>query len=116
MWTVGGIAPANIAVPDGRGGLLGSGTNAPLYTTTFSVSRPKPQEDLANHENRLADALELDRIQRVFEYRHSSTSPPKLSLNAKRPDVEKVSKTSWNGSEWVVGGSAPSESISNSLY
>jgi meiosis-specific APC/C activator protein AMA1 len=102
IWRVGGLAPPNLGVSNGRGGLLGSGTNAPLYTTSFSAARAKAQEDLENHENRLAHALELDRVSRVLEFRDFSTSPQKhITLKEKQTEIE--SRTTWTGTEWVMG-------------
>lgn len=111
IWAVGGIAPVSTAILDGHGGFLGSGTNAPLYTTSFSAARPKAQEDLVNHENRLADALGLDRVQRVFEYRLWSPYALKPELTPKCIDAKEVSRTTWNGSQWTNRGPEPSESM-----
>lgn len=102
IWRVGGLAPPSLGVPNGRGGRLGSGTNAPLYTTSFSASRPKAQEESENHENRVAHALELDRVSRVLEFRDFSTSPQNhLTLKERQTELE--SKTTWTGTEWVMG-------------
>ncbi|CZT10126.1 related to meiosis-specific APC/C activator protein AMA1 [Rhynchosporium graminicola] len=102
IWRVGGLAPVS-GVPDGRGGLIGSGTNAPLYTTSFTA-RPRAQEDKERHENRLAEALDLDRVGRVFEFRDPTTSPLKLSAEDNGAYCGKESRTSWLGTEWVLGG------------
>ncbi|KAK2627596.1 hypothetical protein QTJ16_003562 [Diplocarpon rosae] len=101
IWRVGGLAPVS-GVSNGRGGLLGSGTNAPLYTTSFTA-KPKAQEDKERHESRLAEALELDRVGRVFEFRDPSTSPLKSRPDEKRTLSGKAFKTTWLGTEWVSG-------------
>lgn len=109
IWTVGGVAPsAPSGVPNGRGGLLGSGTNARLYTTSFSDAHSKVKEDAEKekYENRLADALHLDRISRVFEYRDPFSSPPK---------VLELERTSWTGTEWALSETKPSESCYDNL-
>jgi meiosis-specific APC/C activator protein AMA1 len=102
IWRVGGLAPPSLGVSNGRGGLMGSGTNAPLYTTSFSAARPRAQEESENHENRLAHALELDRVSRVLEFRDFSTSLKK-HLTLKERQIELDSKTTWTGTEWVMG-------------
>lgn len=102
IWRVGGLAPVS-GVSDGRGGLIGSGTNAPLYTTSFTA-KPKAQEDKERHENRLAEALELDRVGRVFEFRDPATSPLRLFGEDSGTPSGKDLKTSWLGTEWVLGG------------
>jgi meiosis-specific APC/C activator protein AMA1 len=97
MWTVGGLAPVTSGVSDGRGGLLGSGTNARLYTTLFSDADAKSKEDVERErfESRISDALHLDRVSRVFEFRDPSTSP---THRLPGPDH----RTLWNGTEWIA--------------
>lgn len=104
VWTVGGLAPVSTGVPSGRGGLLASGTNAPLYTTTFSAARLNANEDLEKHEGRLAEALELDRVSRVLEFRDPSASPLKQASHSRTRSVEPEAKTFWKGTEWILGG------------
>ncbi|ATZ49293.1 Bcama1 [Botrytis cinerea B05.10] len=104
VWAVGGVAPVSAGISDGRGGMLGSGTNAPLYTTSFSASRPKAQEDFEKHEDRLAQALDIDRTQRVFEFRDPLATPPATPFDSKFKRHIFDTKTTWNGTEWVLGG------------
>ncbi|RAL65329.1 hypothetical protein DID88_000897 [Monilinia fructigena] len=111
VWSVGGVAPVSAGISDGRGGLLGSGTNAPLYTTSFSASRPKAQEDFEKHEDRLAQALDIDRIQRVFEFRNSLSTPPRTPLKSRSKRHKFDSRTVWNGTEWVLGGPEQKQQI-----
>ena len=108
-WTVDGLVPQSIGVSNGRGGLIGSGTNAPLYSSLFSSATLNPAEDIEKHEGRLAKALDFDRTQRVFNFVDLTISPPK-AIHAKRKYAEvEDSKTVWNGSEWVIKGAPPSE-------
>ncbi|KAI9049684.1 hypothetical protein LZ554_005840 [Drepanopeziza brunnea f. sp. 'monogermtubi'] len=95
IWRVGGLAPIS-GVSNGRGGLLGSGTNAPLYTTSFTA-KPKAQEDKERHESRLAEALELDRVGRILEFRDPSTSPLRSQISSSRR-----SSHSSNGSLQII--------------
>ncbi|EMR87001.1 putative wd domain-containing protein [Botrytis cinerea BcDW1] len=104
VWAVGGVAPVSAGISDGRGGMLGSGTNAPLYTTSFSASRPKAQEDFEKHEDRLAQALDIDRTQRVFEFRDPLATPPATPFDSRFKRHIFDTKTTWNGTEWVLGG------------
>lgn len=96
-----------VGVSNGRGGLVGSGTNAPLYTTSFTV-RSKTQENADRHEIRLAEALDLDRTSRVLDCRE--VARPTLSATISSPEI---GKTSWNGTQWVMGG--PSKSTAPAL-
>ncbi|KAG0646287.1 putative WD repeat-containing [Hyphodiscus hymeniophilus] len=106
VWTVGGLAPMNVGVPDGRGRLLGTGTNAPLYTTSFSAARPKAEKEMEKHEGRLAEALQLDRVTRVLEFRDHSISLQQANKAVNETDVEEK-KTFWKGTEWIMGGRDP---------
>jgi meiosis-specific APC/C activator protein AMA1 len=101
IWTVGGLAPVSTGIPNGRGGLLGSGTNAPLYTTSFSIAKPKAKDDIEKHEGRLAEALKFDRIARVLEFRGRAASPQKLTTN-RGNTIQLETKTTWNGTEWEI--------------
>ncbi|KAK6955266.1 hypothetical protein Daesc_002897 [Daldinia eschscholtzii] len=66
VWSVGGLAPGG--VNDGRGRRVSSGTNARLYTTAFSNTRPKSEDEQEKHEGRIALALKIDRIQRILDF------------------------------------------------
>ena len=91
-------------VSNGRGGFLGNGTNAPLYTTTFTAARPKAHDDTERHEGRLAEALEIDRAQRILEFRDLNPSPLRYTLNEKHHQSTMYTKTVWRGGEWIMGG------------
>ncbi|CAJ2510657.1 Uu.00g062820.m01.CDS01 [Anthostomella pinea] len=97
VWSVGGLAPGSLVVDGGRGRLVSSGTNARLYTTSFSNSRPKSEEDQEKHEGRLALALKIDRGQRILDFDGYSTFPRCKSKG--RPSLRST-KTIWNGTEW----------------
>lgn len=69
VWNVGGSSAANdtvLGVSNGSGGLLGSGTNAPLYTSMF-LSRSDPDAELEAYERRVALALDIDQMGRVLD-------------------------------------------------
>ncbi|TAQ88216.1 hypothetical protein B7494_g3459 [Chlorociboria aeruginascens] len=104
IWTVGGLAPGGGAISDGRGGLIGSGTNAPLFTTSFSAARPRALGESERHESRLAEALDIDRVQRVLEFREPTVSRSNPSVVGKRRRHDAEAKTTWNGSGWVLEG------------
>ena len=73
VWNVGGAAAAQIpahfgpraAVRNGRGGLLASGTNAPMHVAHFLDIETRDQA-MRRHENRLAVALDVDPASRVL--------------------------------------------------
>jgi hypothetical protein len=114
VWTVGGLAPFSFGVSNGRGGLTGSGTNAPLYTTTFSSSIPKAEEDREKHEGRLAKALELDRTQRIHHFVDPNILPRSISMRKKHTGFE--TKTVWNGSQWALDGQHASGFLANIYF
>lgn len=90
---------------------MASGTNAPLYTTSFLSTFPNEKEESDKHEGRLAEALELDRVTRVLEFRDPLNKPLQQVIPHMTRGVEIESKTVWNGTEWVLGGQDHSESI-----
>ena len=102
VWTVGGLAPFSTGVPDGRGGYLGSGTNAPLYTTSFTSAKPRAKEETEQHESRLAQALDLDRVGRILEFRDAPYIRPHLPTTNSCQNSKPELKTSWEGTEWVL--------------
>ncbi|KAI1479385.1 hypothetical protein K445DRAFT_78256 [Daldinia sp. EC12] len=95
VWSVGGLAPGG--VNDGRGRRVSSGTNARLYTTAFSNTRPKSEDEQEKHEGRIALALKIDRIQRILDFDGYSTFP-RCKYKGRPPLRE--AKTTWTGSEW----------------
>ncbi|KAI1164504.1 WD40-repeat-containing domain protein [Nemania serpens] len=98
VWSVGGTAPSGVAVDGGRGRFVSSGTNARLYTTSFSHLRPKSDEDQEKHEGRLALALDMDRVQRVLDFDGFSTFP--RCKKKTRPSLQSA-RTSWTGTQWA---------------
>lgn len=98
VWSVGGIAPPGGAVEAGRGRLVSSGTNARLYTTTFSNLKPKSEEEQEKHEGRLALALKMDRVRRILDFDGFSTFP--RCKKKTRPSLPST-KTTWTGTEWA---------------
>ena len=83
VWNVGGPSAASdtvVGVSNGRGGLLGSGTNAPLYTSMF-LSRSDPEAELEAYEQRLALALDVDQTDRVLEHSPAPCSPTSVCHN-----------------------------------
>lgn len=70
IWNVGGSSAASdtvLAVSSGNGGLLGTGTNAPLYTSMF-LNRSDPDAEREVYERRIALALSISQVNRVLDY------------------------------------------------
>lgn len=110
IWNVGGNMTTSSpnsgpvqAIPDGRGRTLGSGTNAPMYTTNFLVGS---SNELDNEllEARIAVALEIDQTNRLL---NTSRSPERgrsascILAGIKRKVPDKESRTRWIHGEWV---------------
>lgn len=78
VWNVGGpsaVSDTVVGVPTGRGGMLGSGTVAPLYTSSF-LNRADPQAELEAYERRLAFALDINQLSRILLHvpQHAASS------------------------------------------
>ena len=96
-------------LPNGRGGVIGSGTNAPMYTSRF-LDGETPDQDLERLEGRLAAALDIDQTSRVLEIPGSPLKPGHAStgsLASKRRYPFIDSRTRWEHGTWVQEG-APS--------
>lgn len=100
VWTVGGTAPPyHAAVDDGRGHYLRSGTNARLVTANFSTARTRAKEDFERHQGMLADALRIDQISRVLDFRKHAASVQMTHREGQQSRLPL--KTLWTGSQWV---------------
>ena len=99
VWNVGGTSAVSdtvAAVPTGNGGMLGSGTTAPLYTSTF-LNRADPEAELEAYERRLALALEVDQTDRILQY----TPLPFIHLGARHNNAPPHKLHFWRDSAWV---------------
>lgn len=111
VWAVGGSTAASPTgpvqgLPNGRGGIIGSGTNAPMYTSRF-LDGETPDQDLERLEGRLAAALDIDQTSRMLDIPFS----PKLaghastgSSSSKRRYPFIDSRTRWEHGAWVQEG------------
>ena len=106
IWIVGGAHAASgdnvYAVSDGRGGMLASGTNAPLHSANF-LNRVEPDIERDAHERRLALALDVDTSSRIMEL--STYSSVNSSLNNISGLSSSPARTVWKDNEWTKEGS-----------
>lgn len=105
VWNVGGSAAVSdtvAAVSTGNGGMLGSGTIAPLYTSTF-LNRADPEAELEAYERRLALALEVDQTERVLQHSPLPSSRPGSRQQNTPPHKPHV----WIDSTWAQDGVKP---------
>lgn len=102
VWNVGGpsaVSDTVVGVSTGRGGILGSGTNAPLYRSAF-LNRADPEAELEAYERRLALALDVDQTDRILQH-----SPTPSSLRSERVcDAASHTKHVWRDGAWVKDG------------
>ncbi|KAF1977894.1 WD40 repeat-like protein [Bimuria novae-zelandiae CBS 107.79] len=101
VWNVGGPAAASdtvLGVFNGSGGLLGTGTNAPLYTSMF-LSRSDPDAELEAYERRLALALDIDQVNRVLD--HSASNNSSATTSSRVPPLSIGSTVPvWRDNAW----------------
>ncbi|KAI9804215.1 MAG: hypothetical protein M1825_001617 [Sarcosagium campestre] len=122
IWAAGYSTTAVAATTDGRGGLIASGTNAPLYVSKF-LPAVSEKEDQETYERRLALALEIDQSRRVFDYGPTAeTQQTPSPSRKKRADAPPASRTKpatdsrvvWQDGEWVnVNAPAPKKKSSS---
>ncbi|KAK4139413.1 uncharacterized protein C8A04DRAFT_40736 [Dichotomopilus funicola] len=96
-WTSG---RGGTAVNNGRGQLVRSGTNAPLFRTTFPTTRAGSEEEAEKHRARLAAALGLDQAQRVLDIGIATGRGDRCVRPGYVPSI-------WTGTEWVNDGPVP---------
>ncbi|KAI4227375.1 MAG: hypothetical protein L6R36_002455 [Xanthoria steineri] len=106
VWNVGGgnslpTGPVE-GISNGRGGWIGSGTNAPLYTAKF-LDKDHSEEDLDTYAHRLAIALDINRNKKVLDFSRPQKRERTVS-GAKRKRDEEVSRTQWKYGEWTRPG------------
>lgn len=107
VWNVGGMAatvPSSPieGIPDGRGGLLSSGSNAPMYTSNF-FEEDKSHQDHEYLEGRLAAALNIDRTTRLLKIHQSleNSQPEHSPVGSRRPVSKQEPRTKWINGEWA---------------
>lgn len=106
VWNIGGGVPHPNgpirAISDGRGGLVGSGTNAPLYTASFLV-KDDSEEDRDTFSDRLAAALDIDTTRKVLDFSRPQPKARTVS-GTKRKRADIISRTQWKYGEWMREG------------
>lgn len=119
VWNIGGFAMGDsvTGVSNGRGGLLGSGTNAPLYSAKFLTQADSGQE-LEQYEKRLALALDIDQTSRILgspeAFESPSSSPTKPGTSSPHTPVKQRADnfqgdTVWRDNRWSREGSITCE-------
>jgi hypothetical protein len=88
---VGGVVAG---IPNGRGRLVSSGSNAPLYVSRF-LEGVAPDKETETHEERLAMALDIDRAGRILEF-----SPPAAGKKTWCDSATNL-QTVWQDNRWV---------------
>ena len=109
VWNVGGtmLGPTT-GVPNGRGGLLGSGTNAPMYTSTF-FEKETQHQSLERFEGRVAAALDIDQSSRVFEIPQPPDRGRSRTLSRTGRRCVQPPTTIWQDGQWTNDDFSPSE-------
>ncbi|KAL8809164.1 MAG: hypothetical protein Q9200_003654 [Gallowayella weberi] len=73
VWNIGGGSSHPTGpirrISNGRGGFIGSGTNAPFYTAKF-LDKNLQEDNSDTYEHRLAIALDIDRNRKVLDFSH----------------------------------------------
>ena len=108
IWNVGGAAQTSLHEPmrgvsNGRGGLIRSGSNAPMYDSHF-LDDLSTDQDIDQMERRLAAAFDLDQTRRVL----TNSRSPETSRNAstgsigiKRKRLCLEAGSTWQETSWT---------------
>ncbi|KAL9104776.1 MAG: hypothetical protein Q9163_000326 [Psora crenata] len=108
VWNVSGTAQANLTgpvrgVPNGRGGVISSGSNAPMYESHFLDDLPTDQ-DVDQMERRLAAALQIDQTSKVLNISRPLGKPSIVStgpIGAERKQLYLEPWHKWADSAWT---------------
>ena len=111
VWNVGGASPAYSgplpAIDDGRGGLVGSGTTAPLHVAHF-LDEGTPNTDIERHRNRLSLALGIDEANRVLRHILPRSLPTSLEGRTNN-DCSRFAPFVWQNGAWSQTGATRRE-------
>ncbi len=99
---LGGFAPSRGIIDDGHGNLLQSGTNAPIFRSSFTLRKALSEEE-EKHRERLATALDIDLSSRILPLESFETISKRLS-RMKLDERIGQEKTFWNGTTWSKEG------------
>jgi hypothetical protein len=121
IWAVGGssaVSDTVVGVSNGRGGVLGSGTNAPLYSSLF-LSRADPEAELEAYERRLALAFDVDQTDRILK--HTPPSASSLIGTASGNPLSAAGNPTghvWRDNSWTKDGPVTSchDSSQNDMF
>lgn len=120
VWRIGGGSNTprgpQFAVSDGNGGLLGSGTVAPLHVANF-ISKQSSSLHRQAHESRLALALNVDQASRVFNNNGTSVdSQPTRPNTAHLPELRSDIWGNYTDSPSTYDISAPNINLKNATH
>lgn len=88
-----------ITVDDGHGRLLRSGTHARVFNASFVSASSNTVENSEKYHGRIASALDIDRVRRIFEFNSPAIRYPPLST--RNVNAYLANKAIWNGFRWV---------------
>ena len=108
VWNIGGAVQALgaepvVGIPNGRGGLFGSGTNAPMFTSKF-FEKETLDQSRERFEGRIAAALEIDQTSRTLSISQSPESAMDTDRSGIGPRRKRPVQTIWRDGQWVSDG------------
>ncbi|MCJ1472010.1 hypothetical protein MMC13_000654 [Lambiella insularis] len=109
VWNVGGLVTAGapvIGVSNGRGGLLGSGTNAPMFNSQFFDEETADQSH-ERFEGRVAVALDIDQISKTLQIAPILDPRSQNLLSSSTKKRKDLSSTVWQDGKWVSDADSP---------
>lgn len=109
VWNVGGSARSTPngpvrAVSDGRGAFISSGSNAPMYTAEF-LKKPNSEDEMINLGDRIAVALDIDRVSRMvavtkISHKRRSASTGSIGIKSRKSCTDEPT-TRWVNGQWI---------------
>lgn len=101
VWNVGGLAPLNGSAHGEQNRHFQRGTNARVFTASFSRRRVGSHHDIERYRGRIATALDIDCARKVLDFNQPTTIPQQPS-GSRSPKGRGNAKAAWAGYRWEI--------------
>ncbi|KAH8694836.1 WD40-repeat-containing domain protein [Ilyonectria robusta] len=103
VWSVGGLLPGPTRIDEIQRNTYHRGTNSRVFSTSFYAIKPGTQDELEKHEGRIATALDIDRVRKIFDF-DQRLAFPRSFPSVQKYEAKDKTRTAWNGYQWVNQG------------
>ncbi|KAH6888748.1 WD40-repeat-containing domain protein, partial [Thelonectria olida] len=112
VWAVGGLTSstttdttADTTTHEALTRLVRRRVNTRAFSASFHKPKLNARDDLIKHEGRIAMALDIDRVRKVFDFDHSNQIPQCIRGSRDDRSTDRT-RTMWDGCGWMNGEEA----------